>query len=181
MPEHDVDCPCTRPLGLDVPLGLLLCVMRFHYKVNGLTWYIEVYVWRMRVRTNRGYLEGLRAAGVARKRYRRLPIHMSFIPTCEGGTRMNVQVGEKPIETWVTQDRPAFFVAHGKEGVTITPAYAKCIRAKQPILRGTPLLMTAHDRAVLCLILACLRALPIEMREFVLSFLNMSDLLYVAN
>lgn len=174
MPEHDVACPCVQPL--DAPMGLLLCVLRFHYKLNGLTWRIAVNVWRMRVRTNRGYLEGLCAAGVARKRYRRLPIRMSFVPTCDGGTRLSVQVGEKAIERWVTQDRPASFIAYGKQGVTIAPAYARYIRAKQPIVRGRPLLMTAHDRAVLCLILVCMRALPAEMRELVLSFFNMSDL-----
>lgn len=181
------DCLCNRPLGLewgdDVPLGIFLCELRFHFKFNGLTWFIEIDVCKVLRRTRRGYLWILCAAGIARKRYRRLPIHMCFIPTCEGGTRINARLGDKAFQTSVSADPPASFVAYGRKGVTITPVYAQHVRARQPIVRGKRLLMTQSDRAVLLLIVMCLRRghLPREMRDFVLGFLNMSDFAYISD
>lgn len=181
------DCLCNRPLGLewgeDVPRDIFLCELRFDFKFNGLTWSIVIDVCRVLRRTSRGYLWILCASGIARKRYRRLPIYMCFLPTCDGGTRINARVGEKAFQTSVTSDRPASFIAYGREGVTFTREYAQFVRARQRIQRGPRLLMTQSDRAVLFLIVVALRRrhLPAEMRDLVLGFLHMSDFPYISD
>ena len=180
-------CPCTAPLGLyfgdHVPPGMFLCEMRFQFKFNGLTWLVTVNVYKACVRTSRGTVWALGASGFARKRYRRLPIKMSFIPTCSDGTQMHAQIEKKHGQIWFASERPASFITYGKNGVTIAPVYAQYVRARQPIQRGKRLLMTQHDRSVLLMVFMCMQrskpALPVEMREFVISFLNMAHLLYV--
>lgn len=181
------NCPCTAPLSLhfgdDVPPGMLLCEMRFEFHFNGLTWLVTVNVHKARMRTSRGPVWALSASGFARKRYRRLPIKMSFIPTCCHGTQMHAQIENKYGQIWLARERPASFITYGREGVTIAPAYAQYVRARQPIKRDKRLLMTRSDRAVLRLIVMCLRRghLPREMCDFVLGFLNMSDFAYISD
>jgi len=102
-----------------------------------------------------------------------------FIPTCDGGSELCFYLHDKREVRLTSSEPPMSFIFLGKS--KITRAYAQHVRAQQPIKRGLRLLMTKLDRDVLLCALWCMRCLPKEIREFVLGFLNMSHLPYVAD
>jgi len=182
---HPSDCACLAPLCTSwgvVPPNMRLFIMHVGMKINGLMWELKLALSSQCILSAQGVQHTLYASdenSYALARNRREKVCAFIIPRCNGGSHMCIRVGCRRDLNLLLGEPPAVFL-HRKR--TMTRDYAEYIRARQQIKRGVRLLLTQQDREALLSMLMCmcyskrLPALPSEIREIALSFLNMSDL-----
>jgi len=182
---HALECPCRKHVALSwgtAPEGIPLYKVRCSMKLNGIPWNLNLTMRCVCIMSHHNVLRTLYADpadSYATSRHRREPVTAFIIPRCNGGSHLCIRVGDKVDTNLLLGEPPQAFLNRKK---TMTFQYAMHIRQTQPIKRGARLLMTQHDRAVLCLLMACmgynkrLPSLPSEIREIVIAFLNMSHL-----
>jgi len=174
------NCPCKMRLPLEwgqPPLGTQLYEVEFEEKLNGLTWTLRLVVRCLPILSVRGVLFALYASpmlSTARTRNRELPINAVIKPACDGGSEISMRLLNKEVHHFTRNLAPLAYVLRNK--FTMTHDYAQYGRALQPVHRRARQLLTTKDRQILLCAFLCLRRLPIEIREFILTFLNLKDL-----
>jgi hypothetical protein len=186
MALHPSDCACLARLSLPwgtAPAAMPVYIVRCAMKLNGITWELNLRMHSNRMLSVDGFQHTLYASqknSYALARHRREKVYVLIVPLCDGGSHMCIRVGRRrDVNLRLCEPPPAFLRSVDKK---MTRDYAEHIRARQQIKRGVRLLLTRQDRKALLSTLMCMRytsklpALPREIREIVLSFLNMSHL-----
>lgn len=173
------ECPCQRPVPLEwgsAPAGTWLYEVELELKIHGLTWKLNLVVRVLQVLSHKGIHDALYASPAlsrARARKRECPVSMVIYPTCDGGSRISVGLGpRRPIDLRSSMP-PLVYALQGN--ARLTSEYLKIARAGKPITRKVRKLLTAKDRQFLFCVIMCTVRLPAELREIILSYLNLSD------
>lgn len=173
------ECPCKLPLQLEwgpAPAGIQLYEVELEQKIYGVTWKLKLVVRVLQVLSHKGIHHALYASPVmsmARARRRECPVSMVIYPTCDGGSRISVGLWLRKMTVLRSSMPPLAYLLQGQ--AKMTREYMKVARAGKPITRKFRKLLTAKDRQFLLCVMMCTVRLPAEIREFILSFLNLDD------